>query len=54
MGAKMPVHKNDNEIDTWVGIKNMCRILDLDDGAVCRVLKNKQNNHKGFKFKYSL
>jgi group I intron endonuclease len=39
-------------IDEWVGIRLMCEELDLDSGAVCRVLKGKNKTHKGFKFKY--
>lgn len=43
---------NDNYIDEWIGIKNMCRNLNLDDGAVVRVLKGKCRQHKNFKFEY--
>lgn len=41
-----------NYIDEWVGIKYMCKQLNLDDSAVIRVMKGKQKQHKGFKFKY--
>lgn len=40
------------EIDTWVGLKKMCRELNLDEAAVIRVIKGKNKHHKFFKFKY--
>jgi len=40
------------EIDEWVGLKYMCRELFLDEAAVLRVIKGKNNHHKKFKFKY--
>ena len=41
-----------NVIDEWVGLKYMCRELKLDEAAVLRVIKGKNNHHKGFKFRY--
>jgi len=43
---------NNNKLDEWVGFKYMCRELALDEGAVMRVIKGKNNHHKKFKFKY--
>ncbi len=43
---------DNNVIDEWVGLKYMCRELKLDEAAVIRVIKGKNNHHKGFKFKY--
>jgi len=39
-------------IDEWIGLKYMCRELQLDEAAVLRVIKGKNNHHKGFKFNY--
>jgi group I intron endonuclease len=39
-------------IDSWIGIKEMCRKLNLDQAAVIRVAKGKNKHHKKFKFKY--
>lgn len=43
---------NGNELDKWVGLKKMCRELNLDEAAVLRVIKGKNKHHKNFKFKY--
>lgn len=46
---------NGSIIDEWNGIKFMCKELKeykLNDAAVVRVAKGRQNHHKGFKFKY--
>lgn len=43
---------DENEIDTWVGLKKMCRELSLDEAAVLRVIKGKNKQHRKFKFKY--
>lgn len=39
-------------IDEWLGIRFMCRELNLDDAAVIRVIKGKNKHHKNFKFSY--
>jgi len=39
-------------IDEWVSIRHMCNELNLDNAAVTRVLKGRNNHHKNFKFKY--
>jgi len=41
-------------IDSWIGLKHMCRELKLDEAAVIRTIKGKQTNHKNFKFKYDI
>ena len=43
---------NNNVIDTWLGLKKMCRELNLDEAAVLRVIKGKNKHHKKFRFKY--
>jgi len=43
---------NDNYIDEWVSVRYMCNELNLDNGAVTRVLKGRNKTHKGFKFIY--
>jgi len=39
-------------IDVWLGLRFMCKELNLDDAAVIRVIKGKNKHHKKFTFAY--
>ena len=43
--------RNGNDIETFVSIREMCRVRNLDRRAVQRVIDGKFTNHKGFTFK---
>lgn len=44
---------NDNFIKEWIGIRLLCKELNLDRAAVNRNLRNIIKETKGFKFKYN-